>query len=36
MVSFLMLVAAGTTMIVSLLLVTAIQIAEASWFGVML
>lgn len=36
MVSFLMLVAAGTFMIVSLLFVTAIQVAEASWFGVML
>jgi membrane protein len=36
MVSFLMLVAAGLVMIVGLLLVTAIQIAEASWFGVML
>jgi membrane protein len=36
MVSFLMLVAAGLVMIVGLLLVTAIQFAEASWFGVML
>jgi membrane protein len=36
MVSFLMLVAAGLVMIVGLLLVTAIQVAEASWFGVML
>ena len=36
MVSFLMLVAAGLVMIVGLLLVTAVQVAEASWFGVML
>jgi len=36
MVSFLMLVAAGLVMIVGLLLVTTIQVAEASWFGVML
>ncbi len=36
MVSFLMLVAAGSFMIVALLMVTAVQIAEASWFGVML
>jgi membrane protein len=36
LVSFLMLVAAGGVMIVALLFVTAIQIAEASWFGVML
>ena len=36
MVSFLMLVAAGLVMVVGLLLVTTIQVAEASWFGVML
>ena len=36
MVSFLMLVAAGLVMVFGLLLVTAIQVAEASWFGVML
>lgn len=36
MVSFLMLVASGSVMIVALLFVTAIQVAEASWFGVML
>ena len=36
MVSFLMLVAAGGVMIVALLLVTAVQLAEASWFGAML
>jgi membrane protein len=36
MVSFLMLVAAGLVMVIGLLLVTAIQVAEASWFGVML
>ncbi len=36
MVSFLMLVAAGLVMVVGLILVTAIQVAEASWFGVML
>jgi membrane protein len=36
MVSFLMLVAAGLVMVVGLLLVSAIQVAEASWFGVML
>jgi len=36
MVSFLMLVAAGTVMIIALLLVTAVQVAEASWFGAML
>jgi len=36
MVSFLMLVAAGLVMVVGLLLVTAVQVAEASWFGVML
>jgi membrane protein len=36
LVSFLMLVAAGLVMIVALLFVSAIQVAEASWFGVML
>ena len=36
LVSFLMLVAAGAVMIVALLFVTAVQVAEASWFGVML
>lgn len=36
LVSFLMLVAAGTVMIVALVIVSAVQIAEASWFGVML
>ena len=36
MVSFLMLVAAGSVMIVALLFVTAVQVAEASWFGAML
>jgi membrane protein len=36
MVSFLMLVAAGGVMIVALLAVSAIQVAGASWFGVML
>jgi membrane protein len=36
LVSFLMLVAAGGVMIVGLLSMTAMQIAEASWFGVML
>lgn len=36
LVSFLMLVAAGGFMIVALLAVTAMQIASASWFGVML
>ena len=36
MVSFLMLVAAGLVMVIGLLLVTTIQVAEASWFGVML
>lgn len=36
LVSFLMLVAAGTVMIVALVIVGAVQIAEASWFGVML
>ena len=36
MVSFLMLVAAGLVMVIGLILVTTIQVAEASWFGVML
>lgn len=36
MVSFLMLVAAGCVMILALLAVSAIQVAEASWFGVLL
>jgi len=36
LVSFLMLVAAGGVMIISLLLVSAVQVASASWFGVML
>jgi membrane protein len=36
MVSFLMLVAAGSVMIVALLAVSAIQVAGATWFGVML
>jgi membrane protein len=36
LVSFLMLVAAGTVMIVAVLFLAAIQVAEASWFGVML
>jgi membrane protein len=36
LVSFLMLVAAGAVMIVALLFVTAVQVAEASWFGIML
>ena len=36
MVSFLMLVAGGGVMIVGLLLVGAVQVAQASWFGVML
>ena len=36
MVSFLMLVAAGLVMVIGLLLVTAVQVAEASWFGAML
>jgi membrane protein len=36
LVSFLMLVAAGMVMLVALLFVTAVQVAEASWFGVML
>ena len=36
LVSFLMLVAGGGVMIVALLLVSAMKVAEASWFGVML
>ncbi|OFW13453.1 MAG: hypothetical protein A3F70_11245 [Acidobacteria bacterium RIFCSPLOWO2_12_FULL_67_14] len=36
MVSFLMLVASGGVLIVALLLVSAIEVAGASWFGVML
>jgi membrane protein len=36
LVSFMMLVAAGGVMMLGLLLVTAMQVAEASWFGVML
>ena len=36
MVSFLMLVAAGGVMIVAMLLVSAVEVAQASWFGVML
>jgi len=36
MVSFLMLVAAGGVMIVALLLVSAVEVAQASWFGGML
>jgi membrane protein len=36
MVSFLMLVAGGGVMIVALLFVSAVEVAEASWFGVML
>jgi membrane protein len=36
LVSFLMLVAAGGFMIVGLLLVGAVQVAQASWFGVMM
>jgi membrane protein len=36
MVSFLMLVAGGGVMILGLVLVGAVQIAQASWFGVML
>ena len=36
MVSFLMLVAAGGVMILALLAVSAIQVAQASWFGVVL
>jgi membrane protein len=36
LVSFLMLVAGGGVMIVALLLVSAMKVAESSWFGVML
>src|SRR6185503_2794391 len=36
LVSFMMLVAAGGVMMLGLVLVTATQIAQASWFGVML
>ena len=36
MVSFLMLVASGGVLIVALLLVSAVEVAHASWFGVML
>ena len=36
LVSFLMLVAAGLVMVIGLLLVSAMRVAEASWFGVML
>jgi len=36
LVSFLMLVAAGGVMLIALLLVGVMQVAEASWFGVML
>jgi membrane protein len=36
MVSFLMLVAAGGVMILALLFVSAIQVAQSSWFGVVL
>jgi membrane protein len=36
MVSFLMLVAGGGVMIVGLLLVSAVKVAQASWFGVLL
>ena len=36
LVSFLMLVAGGGVMIVALLMVSAVKLAEASWFGVML
>ncbi|MGH3119029.1 MAG: YihY/virulence factor BrkB family protein [Gaiellales bacterium] len=36
MVSFLMLVAAGGVMILALLIVGAVEVAQASWFGVML
>jgi membrane protein len=36
LVSFLMLVAAGLVMILGLLLVSAINVAQASWFGLML
>jgi membrane protein len=36
MVSFLMLVASGGVVVVALLLVSAVEVAEASWFGAML
>lgn len=36
MVSFLMLVGAGSVTILALLVVSAVQVAESSWFGVML
>lgn len=36
LVSFLMLVAAGAVMLIALVLVSAIEVAQASWFGVML
>ena len=36
MVSFLMLVAAGGVMILALFVVSAVEVAQASWFGVML
>ena len=36
MVSFLMLVASGGVLLVALLFVSAVKVAEASWFGVML
>ena len=36
LVSFLMLVAAGLVMVLGLLLVSAVRVAEASWFGIML
>jgi len=36
MVSFVMLVASGSVLILGLFLVSAVEIAEASWFGVML
>jgi membrane protein len=36
MVSFLMLVAAGSVMMLALVAVSAVQVAEASWFGIML
>ena len=36
MVSFLMLVSAGGVMVVALLLVSAVQVASTSWFGVLL
>ena len=36
MVSFLMLVAAGGVMILALLFVSAVEVAQASWFGVLL